>query len=950
MGKNRLHQERREFCKPWRQLESLEPRIVLDGAELMVFAGDFDGDGIDTLGFYDPVTSDFRLTNSNSAGVAEQIVHFGPRNSTFKPIVGDFDGDGVDTIGLFDPFAARFYLKNSLDPGTVDEIFRFGPLDRDWTPVTVDFDGDGQDGVALYDRATTRFYVNNTFVSYSIDEVHKFGKRGADWFPLTGDWDGDGDDGAGVYNPDVPVFYFQHTPDSGTVDETVHFGVASSDVFPLVGDWNGDGTATVGVYNFATSMASFSDEAFAGNTTTLAESQMEFFAAAFVGGGVPPTTLTSQDLLIASAPLDKKTLTATDVEQLLSRAAAASASEDAIIAITDRQGRILGVRAEQDVLDTITDGETLVFAIDGAVAKARTAAFFANNTAPLSSRLIRFISQSTITQREVEANPNRCNPALGSFDETVCGPGFVAPIGLGGHFPPEVPHTPVVDLFAIEHTNRDSIRHPGADAVRGTADDPPPLPSRFNVPLAYIPAGQEVAAPESYGLVSGMMPNAQARGIATLPGGLAIYKDIDLDGIPDVLVGGIGVFFPGPDGFATHEQGFLPGIGQSEKDRTNSARTLEAEWIALAAVGGAVDDPIGTVNGVDPVPWIRLRATRNSRLTLVGIELEIIGPHPDGRRFFQPGIDTIFRVGASVLGNAPNAKDSGTDLPVNMGGDLAIAGELVPEGWLVMPRNSPDPGSNITAADVHQIIANAVAEANRVRAAIRLQPDLAFGARTRMVMAVADKEGNVLGLFRMPDATYFSIDVAVAKARNTAYYADPTALQLADQVPGVPAGVAFSNRTFRFLAEPRFPDGVEFSNPAPFSILTDPGTNRAPTTVAGGGENIGTPVSSNVFKDRNATSVLGFDAFNPGTNFRDTGNILNQNGIVFFPGSTPLYGGANELVGGFGVSGDGVDQDDVVTFFGAQGFFPSAPLLRADQVFVQGVRLPFIKFLRNPRG
>ena len=51
-----------------------------------------------------------------------------------------------------------------------------------------------------------------------------------------------------------------------------------------------------------------------------------------------------------------------------------------------------------------------------------------------------------------------------------------------------------------------------------------------------------------------------------------------------------------------------------------------------------------------------------------------------------------------------------------------------------------------------------------------------------MVIAVADTAGNVLGLFRMPDATVFSIDVAVAKARNTAYYADPTALQKADKV------------------------------------------------------------------------------------------------------------------------------------------------------------------------
>ena len=93
---------------------------------------------------------------------------------------------------------------------------------------------------------------------------------------------------------------------------------------------------------------------------------------------------------------------------------------------------------------------------------------------------------------------------------------------------------------------------------------------------------------------------------------------------------------------------------------------------------------------------------------------------------------------------------------------------------------------------------------------------------------------------------------------------------------------------------------------------------------------------------------IGFDAFHPGRNFRDDDNIANQNGVVFFPGSTPLYvGGA--LAGGLGVSGDGVDQDDVVTWSASVGFQTPAGL-RADQYFVRGVRLPFQKFLRNPHG
>jgi uncharacterized protein GlcG (DUF336 family) len=226
-----------------------------------------------------------------------------------------------------------------------------------------------------------------------------------------------------------------------------------------------------------------------------------------------------------------------------------------------------------------------------------------------------------------------------------------------------------------------------------------------------------------------------------------------------------------------------------------------------------------------------------------------------------------------------------------------------------------------------------------------------------MVFAVTDKDGNVLGLYRMADSTVFSIDVAVAKARNTAYYADPNQLQSIDRVDdnhdgtpdaSVPVGAALTNRTFRFLAEPRFPQGTDSSKPGAFSILNDPGfkndllKSSNPNINTGAVENIGAPVASTDFK-----SVLGFDSFNPGRNFRDPNNIANQNGIVFFPGSAPVYNKAGVLIGGFGVSGDGVDQDDVVTFFGRTDF--AAPeSLRADQFFVRGVRLPYQKFNRNP--
>jgi len=72
----------------------------------------------------------------------------------------------------------------------------------------------------------------------------------------------------------------------------------------------------------------------------------------------------------------------------------------------------------------------------------------------------------------------------------------------------------------------------------------------------------------------------------------------------------------------------------------------------------------------------------------------------------------------------------------------------------------------------------------------------------------------------------------------------------------------------------------------------------------------------------------------------------NNSGIVFFPGSAGLYKNG-VLVGGLGVSGDGVGQDDFVTSAGTKGF--EAPdAMRADQILIEGVRLPYFKFPRNP--
>jgi len=610
-------------------------------------------------------------------------------------------------------------------------------------------------------------------------------------------------------------------------------------------------------------------------------------------------------------------ISSAEVQDLLERAAASSATTDAIIAVVDRNGNILGVRTEAGV-DATYAGRTddLVFAIDGAVSLARTGAFFSSNQGALTSRTVRDLSQTTITEQEVNSNPDVASSSL------TYGPGFVAPIGLGGHFPPDINNTPPVDLFNIEASNRDSL-------------DP-----RFNIDPAYVPAGQSIPAPVSYGVVSGLDPLAQSRGIATLPGGVPLYKNNE-------LVGGIGVFFPGPNGYSSYEQNYIAGIGQTDQTRLNAPLSLEAEWMAFAAAAG---DVTGAIGGVAPVTSYGIFL--NEQINLVGIQLEIFGPNPQAGQL--GGIAQLEQVGATVGVGDPL---EGTNQPIDPTGRQFAPNQVAPSGWLVLPHDSPT--GEISAADVTQIVTQGIAEANLVRAAIREQPNgsggLSPGPRTSMIFSVTDKQGNVLGLYRMPDATTFSLDVAVAKARNVAYFSDPTLLQTIDQIDPMtgavvlPAGAAYTNRTFRFLAEPRYPSGVEGSPPGPFSILWDllsHGLNPALLANPSTQNDLETPTP---IPPSQFTSVVGYDVFNPGTNFRDPANPKNQNGVIFFPGSAPLYKNG-VLVGGLGVSGDGVDQDDVVTAFAAAGFDVPAGTQRADDVFVRGVRLPYQKFLQNPQG
>jgi len=232
----------------------------------------------------------------------------------------------------------------------------------------------------------------------------------------------------------------------------------------------------------------------------------------------------------------------------------------------------------------------------------------------------------------------------------------------------------------------------------------------------------------------------------------------------------------------------------------------------------------------------------------------------------------------------------------------------------------------LLAADVTEMLNAAAARSDRIRAAIR-RP---LGSAMRCFIAIVDLDGVVLGCIRTPDATLFSFDVAIQKARTAAYFSS--------------GSVAFTTRGLGFIAQGFFPPGLEASPPGP---------------------------------------LLGLqDAINPGC---DPAALPLANGITIFPGGIPLYKGGT-LVGAIGVSGDGVDQDDLTAAAAADLFPPPAgfkadelpettliahlegkldaiaaasadPAIdsavalsksRLDAIGLQGIRMPYTKYPRQP--
>jgi subtilisin family serine protease len=132
--------------------------------------GDFNGDGLDSVSIWRPSQARVFVINELGAdgeglGAADFDFYFGNPGDT--PFVGDFDGDGIDTIGLHRESTGFVYLSNTLTTGAADLEFFFGdPGDQ---IIAGDWDGDGDDTVGVYRPSTGWLYINLANSSSAAD-------------------------------------------------------------------------------------------------------------------------------------------------------------------------------------------------------------------------------------------------------------------------------------------------------------------------------------------------------------------------------------------------------------------------------------------------------------------------------------------------------------------------------------------------------------------------------------------------------------------------------------------------------------------------------------------------------------------------------------------------------------------------------------------------------------
>ncbi|MGH9801412.1 MAG: heme-binding protein [Blastocatellia bacterium] len=389
------------------------------------------------------------------------------------------------------------------------------------------------------------------------------------------------------------------------------------------------------------------------------------------------------------------------------------------------------------------------------------------------------------------------------------------------------------------------------------------------------------------------MPNLPL-GLSGDPGSTPIYKN-------GIAAGGVGI------------EG--DGLYSVDLDASDQDQSPE-EIIAVAASLG----------------YEALAAIRGDQIVVDGVRLPFVNAAQTGGA--APAFGSL---PGAVLADFPiRAAAASKFSPLMLGG---IPGRIDPR-YFPFKDGAITGGQRLTAADVNKIITQAAQQAYRTRAAIR-QP---VGSPAEVNIAVVDLGGTVIGLFSTQDAPIFGFDVSAQKARTAAFFSGASAgtqlraaeagrfakfvdAALADGLK-MDGSIAFSDRANGFLSRPFFPDGIDGTQNGPFSKPI----------------NVWSPFNNGLQITLVRSALVRVLSGLPVTACTVVPSL--PNGIQIFAGSVPLYKNG-VLVGAIGISGDGIDQDDIIASTGSVGF-ETPEAIRADQFFVRGVRLPWVKFPRHP--
>jgi uncharacterized protein GlcG (DUF336 family) len=473
----------------------------------------------------------------------------------------------------------------------------------------------------------------------------------------------------------------------------------------------------------------------------------------------------------------------------------------------------------------------------------------------------------------------------------------------GIHFPAGVSNTPPAALYGVENLNRGCNLGPFNAGV--AIDRPRSIAGTIGtgagtLPLPCNPMDTRGCA------VGGPITGLDGSAITSL--GITTGKPNLLDSPSRFGATGGGLEDVNPGGIPLYRNGkLIGGVGVA------GVAADRAQYAALIAAAG-------TGRGITTALVFPSRLPTPGAIFIDGIRLPFYGSCGTNLSCIQAEADG--RPSGSAPGNFPQ----GTMLVT------ARDGRQAPEGYLIGPRASQRAGG-LTRDDVIQIVDQAIATSDNTRAQVRLP----YGQTARVIIAVTDQAGAVLAEYRMADALFDAVDVVPSKARNAYYFSTREGYEVLlgyverstdDSYAWEPAppngqGWALTSRTIGFGGQPLFPPGIDLEKPA----------TRGPWF-----------------------DLFVFDTLNPcteGSGPSRGGNrqFPNQNGITWFPGSAPLYKDG-QLVGGLGVSGDGIDQNDLITAGGATGFEPP-DAVRVDNSVIrvgngQEVRLPYLKFPRNP--